>query len=166
MEFNSSFLFVAALIPLAVGSMWYNPKVFGGIWIRTSGVSQEQAQSGNMFLIFGLAYVFSLMVAYTIAGITIHQVGVSQVLSEQPGFGDANAEVTKYFEDFVARFGNFHREWKHGALHGGFAAFTFALPLIGILALFERRGWKYVAVHFGYWFISMTLMGAVLCHFL
>lgn len=166
MDFNIPFLFVAAIIPLIVGSVWYNPKIFGNVWMRTSGVTEEQAQSGNMLLIFGLTYVFSLLVAFTIATLAIHQMGVMQVLTEQPGFGDNNAEVTKYFEDFIARYGNFHRDWKHGALHGGFAATTFALPLIGILALFERRGWKYIAVHFGYWFISMTLMGAVVCHFL
>ena len=60
MEFNVWVLFVAALIPLITGAVWYNPKVFGNAWLKTSGLTEEEAQSGNMAVIFGLSYVFGL----------------------------------------------------------------------------------------------------------
>ncbi|MEM1124806.1 MAG: DUF1761 domain-containing protein, partial [Bacteroidota bacterium] len=30
-------------------------------------------------------------------------------------------------------------------------------------ALFERRGWKYIWIHTGYWFITLALIGGLLC---
>jgi hypothetical protein len=40
------------------------------------------------------------------------------------------------------------------------------LPLIGINSLFERKSFKYIFIHTGYWIISLALMGGVLCQFL
>ncbi len=155
-------LFVAALIPMIVGAIWYNPKVFGNLWMRTSGVTEEKAKSGNMFLIFGLSYVFSLFIAQTLATMTVHQMGMYQVLASEPGFGEAGTEVQNYYEAFMSEYGTRFRDLKHGLLHGGFAAIFVALPFIGILALFERRGWKYIMVHFGYWFVSLMIMGGLI----
>jgi len=155
-------LFIAALIPMIVGAIWYNPKVFGNAWMSSSGVTEEEAQSGNMIVIFGLSYVFSLFIAQALATMTIHQMGVYQVLAGEPGFGEAGTEVQNYFEAFMGSYGDRFRDLKHGLLHGGFAAVTVALPIIGILGLFERRGAKYIMVHFGYWFVSLMLMGGLI----
>jgi len=40
-----------------------------------------------------------------------------------------------------------------------------ALPIVGIPALFERKGFNYIAINAGYWIVSMALMGGVLCAF-
>ena len=61
MEINMWAFPVAALIPLVIGSIWYNPKVFGAAWLKASGLTDEQARGGNMALIFGLSYVFALL---------------------------------------------------------------------------------------------------------
>ena len=166
MELNWPILFIVALVPLIVGSIWYNPKVFGKMWMRTSGVSEDKLSSGKMAVIYGLTYLFSLFIASTLMGMVIHQFGIFGVLEGSPGFGDEGSEVQKYFEDFINRFENNHRNFGHGVMHGGMAAVTFALPLIAINALFERRGWKYIWIHFGYWLISLMLMGGVICHFI
>lgn len=166
MEANTIVIFISAIIPIIVGSAWYSPKVFGGVWMRAAEISKERAASGNMFLILALTYFLGLLLAFSMALMTIHQIGLFQVLSEQAGFGEAGTVTTVYFEDFMARYGNFHRDWKHGMLHGGFAAVITVLPIIAINALFERRGWKYIAVHFGYWFVTFILMGGFVCHFL
>jgi hypothetical protein len=42
---------------------------------------------------------------------------------------------------------------------------TLALPIIGINALFERRGFKYIAINVGYWVVSMAIMGGIICQF-
>ena len=58
MEINWIAIAVSALIPLVIGAIWYNPKVLGKAWMQASGVTEEQVQSGNMLVIFGLTYVF------------------------------------------------------------------------------------------------------------
>ena len=32
---------MAGLIPLLVGFIWYNPKVFGTIWMRAAGITPD-----------------------------------------------------------------------------------------------------------------------------
>ena len=43
------------------------------------------------------------------------------------------------------------------------AGLFFALPIIGVISLFERKGFKYIAIHAGYWTLTLTLMGGILC---
>ncbi|MEL6988082.1 MAG: DUF1761 domain-containing protein [Bacteroidota bacterium] len=38
--------------------------------------------------------------------------------------------------------------------------------MIGCISLFERRGWKYVLIHAGYWLLTLTLIGGVVCQFM
>ena len=163
MELNWYILFITAIIPLAVGAVWYNPKVFGNVWMRSAGLTEEQASSGNMFLIFGLIYLFGLFIGVTLFGMVIHQYGFMQSIQGVPGLGEAGSEIQNYFDAYLAEHGGNFRSFKHGALHGGMATVTFALPIIAIVALFERRGWKYIWVHFGYWFVTLLLMGGVIC---
>jgi len=49
---------------LLLGGLWYSPVLFGKLWQRSAGLSDEQAKSGNMGLIFGGAFVLSLIAAY------------------------------------------------------------------------------------------------------
>jgi len=61
MEFNILAILVAALSSFVVGFVWYNPKVFGTIWMKEAGLTQEQLEKGNMLKIFGLTFVYSFM---------------------------------------------------------------------------------------------------------
>ena len=158
---NFPILLASALIPMVIGAIWYNPKVLGSAWMKASGVTEEQVQTGNMVLIFGLAYLLSFFLAFAINGLAVHQVGVFQLLGTEA----AGSEGHTFLTTFMEKYGDRHRSFGHGALHGGMGAILFALPLIGIISLFERRGWRYVMLHFGYWFIAMTLMGGVICQF-
>jgi len=49
-----------------------------------------------------------------------------------------------------------------GATAGFLAGFGWVAMGIGIVALFERRSWRYVAVNGGYLTIALVLMGAIL----
>ena len=35
---------LAALVPLVMGFLYYNPKVFGNAWMKAAGVTQEQIE--------------------------------------------------------------------------------------------------------------------------
>lgn len=156
MEFiNFYAIVVAAIVPLFIGAIWYNPKLFGNLWMKASGMTEEKMKTGNIAVIFGATLVLSIMLAFTVNGMVIHQVGATQLAYTNP---DAES-----FNAFMAEFGNMHRSFGHGALHGGIGAIFFALPVLGINALFERKGWKYILINVGYWTVTLTIMGAILC---
>ena len=54
-------ILVAAVAAMILGMIWYNPKVFGAIWMKEIGMSEEKARSGNLLKIFGFAFLFSFM---------------------------------------------------------------------------------------------------------
>jgi len=37
---------------------------------------------------------------------------------------------------------------------------------MAINALFERRGWKYIGIHFGYWLLTFVALGAAVSQWL
>jgi len=159
---NFLVLALAALIPMAVGAIYYGP-LFGKKWMSVNGFTEEDLKGGNMVMIMGLSLLFSFFLSFSMMTMAIHQTGVFQLLGALADGGDAAAKAT--MESFMADYGTLHRTFGHGVLHGGFAAVMFALPLIAINSLFERRGWTYIGIHFGYWFITLSLMGGVICKF-
>ncbi|MBP1223647.1 DUF1761 domain-containing protein [Flavobacterium sp. 1355] len=161
MEINFIALLLAALVTLAVGFVWYNPKVFGTIWMRENNLTQEQLRTGNMLKIFGLTYIFSLMITMTLMSLTIHQSGAVGMVGGPPLLDAAKPS----FAAFMADYGTAYRTFKHGALHGFMAGLFFAFPVIGINGLFERKSWKYIFVHAGFWIVTLTLMGGIVCGF-
>lgn len=161
MEINFIALFVAALVTLITGFIWYHPKVFGTIWMRENNFTQADLREGNMLKILGLSYIFALMIAVTLMSLTIHQSGAVGMVGGPPEIGNAKPSFTAFMADYGTHF----RTFKHGALHGFIAGLFFALPIIGINGLFERKSWKYIFVHAGYWTVCLALMGGIICGF-
>ncbi|WP_299130053.1 DUF1761 domain-containing protein [uncultured Winogradskyella sp.] len=155
MELNVLAIVVSAIVPLIIGSIWYNPKVLGTPWMKASGMTEEKIKTGNIAVIFGVTLVLSFMLAFTVNGMVIHQVAAQQL-----AFSNPDAES---FKAFMAEFGNVHRSYGHGALHGAIGALFFVLPVLGINALFERKGYKYILINVGYWVVTLAVMGAILC---
>ena len=116
-----------------------------------------------MALIMGLSYLLSVVLAFGLTPLVIHQLPISQLFGMHPDAHTAGTQVGDLLATITNDFGDLHRSFGHGALHGAVAAVFTALPLIAINALFERRGGKYIGIHFGYWFVTMTLMGGILC---
>ncbi len=165
MSFNFFAFIGAAVIPLLIGSIWYNPKVFGASWIQAIGKTEEELKGANMVLIFGLTFLFSFFLSFGLFGACVHQSGLVQLFAYHPDFTIEGTEINNLFMQVMNEFGEKHRSFGHGVIHGGLTAVLFALPLIGINALFERMGAKYIAIHFFYWFICMMLMGGIVCQF-
>lgn len=162
METNWIAILVSAIIPLIVGGIWYNPKVMGNVWMEASGMTEEMIRNGNMARIFGLTLLFSIMMAVFMNVWVVHQVHINSLLMNEPGFGDPNSEVGLLMSDLMAKYGNNFRSFGHGAVHGFLACLLFAFPLIAINAQFERRSWKYILVHTGYWLITLILMSGLI----
>jgi hypothetical protein len=156
-------VFAAALIPLLVGFIWYHPKVFGNAWMKAAGVSPDSGKSMNMGLVFFLTYVLSLLISMTMLGITIHQFTFYSIFEGQPGMNDPNSPAAQEMARLFDQYGDRFRTFKHGALHGFLAGLFMAMPIIGINAMFERKGFKYVMINVGYWCVAFLLMGGVVC---
>ena len=58
---------LCAVSSLVLGGIWYSPALFGNRWQQAAGLSDEQAKSGNMAMIFGLTLVLSFIAAAVFA---------------------------------------------------------------------------------------------------
>ncbi|MGB3798383.1 MAG: DUF1761 domain-containing protein [Lewinella sp.] len=159
---------VVGLIPLFVGAIYYNERIVGGLWMRATGLDAERLQRGNLAVIYGMAYLFSVLLALLLSSIVIHQSAIGGLLMEVPGWGDADSEVMQRLAalDEESNILTRHRTFGHGLLHGALTALVLIGPVLSINALFERRRWNYVLIHVGYWTITLALMGGVLCQYL
>jgi Protein of unknown function (DUF1761) len=57
----------AAISTFLIGGLWYSPILFGKIWQRETGLSDQQLASSNMLRIFGAALLLSLIAAFVFA---------------------------------------------------------------------------------------------------
>ena len=165
MEMNFYILFIAAIIPMIIGFVWYGP-LFGNAWMKEMGFTKESLEGQNMAKIFILSYIFSLLVAFFLQFIVIHQMGVFQTLVNEPGFNEQTGEAFTYFQDFVGKYGDRFRNFQHGVIHGVMSGLFFVLPVLSIIALFEKKSFKYVAINAGYWIVTLAIMGGVICQWL
>jgi hypothetical protein len=157
MEINFLALLAAAVSALVVGFIWYNPNVFGKAWMNASGMTEEKMKGGNMVVIFGLTLLFAFFLSFGLQFLTIHQTGALGMVG-----GDATTALPSY-SAFMSDYGDAFRTFKHGALHGFMAGIFFALPIIGTNALFERKSGKYILINAGYWIVTLTIMGGIVC---
>ena len=65
-EVNWLAIVVAALAGFVIGGVWYGP-VMGKKWVGAVGLDVEQIKQGNMGLIYGRAFAFSLLASWTLA---------------------------------------------------------------------------------------------------
>ncbi len=130
---------VAAIVPMIIGFIWYNPKVFGIAWMRESGMTEEKAKQMNPGKTYGLALVFAFVLAFAVW---------PQVML---GGGPGEAHGVEPYLTF-----------KHGALHGALLGLMIVLPVFATNALFEQKSFKYVAINVGYWVVTLAIMGGII----
>lgn len=157
MTINWLAVLAATFVTLPVGFIWYNKNVFGTIWMKETGITEESAKNANMLKIFGLTIFFSFLMAFFMPQIVIHQVGALQLTG-----GDLTKTLPSYHA-FMNDYAHHHRSFGHGALHGAMTGIFLILPAIGINAQYESKSWKYIFINAGYFIVSLALMGGILC---
>jgi len=121
-------VFVAAVSMFLIGAVWYSKFIFGKAWMKVNNFTEEDNNQDNVGRTFGLAFVFSFIMALNLA------------------FFLADESTTLAW-GIIA-----------GALAGvGWVALGFAM-----IALFEKRSWKYILINGGYIIFSFIAMGAIL----
>jgi len=165
MILNPLILALSALVPLLVGFIWYNPKTFGTAWMKAADMTDDKMKGANMALIFGLTLLLGFMLAVMLNVIVIHQNGLFSLLQGEADIADPNSASNQFLNQAMQTYGDRFRTFGHGALHGTLSGLFFALPVMGVNALFERKSGKYIAINVGYWTVTMAIMGGIICAF-
>ncbi|MEZ4910874.1 MAG: DUF1761 domain-containing protein [Saprospiraceae bacterium] len=161
MDFNFLVVLAAGIFPLILGSVWYNPKTFGNVWMREAGITEDKMKGANMMMIFGLTLVLGMMLALGLYVAVIHQSHIYSVLMNS-GLDNPESDASKLVQDFMAKYGTEFRTFKHGAFHGFLTSLFVILPAMAVNALFERKSWTYIFLNWGFWAVSATIMGGII----
>jgi MFS family permease len=62
---------VAALAAFMVGGIWYGP-LFGKTWMKERGLTEDELKQGNMGLIYGSAFLLSVISAVFLGHLLAH----------------------------------------------------------------------------------------------
>ena len=165
MEMNFYMLFVAALVPMIIGFVWYGP-IFANAWMKEMGFTKESLEGTNMVKTLFICYVMSLLVAFALVPLVIHQMGLYSTLAGDPGFNEQSGAAYTYFENFVVTYGDRFRTFKHGAFHGVLFGLFLITPVLTIIAMFEKKSFKYIAINSGYWIATLAIMGGIICQWI
>lgn len=125
----------AAVASMVLGALWYGP-LFGKLWIKLSGVGQEQidrSKATGMGKLYGMAFVGSLVMSYVLAHALV--------------FAGAYLNVQGISAGLTAGFWS----WL------GFVA-----PVTMGSVLWEGKPWKLWALNNSYQLLSLLAMGVIL----
>ena len=125
---NHLAVFVCAILNLALGALWYSPALFYRAWLSETKLTEEQLAQANPVQIYGLTFVFALVISYNLA------------------FFLGDSQTTPVW----------------GATAGFLAGFGWGALIFAIIALFERRSWKYMFINGGFITVYFTLIGFIL----
>lgn len=123
---------VATLSTFAIGWLWYGP-LFGKTWLAEVGITQEDAEKGNLGKIFGLAFIFEFIMAFNLA----------MFLTGSPEAAEQMNAAAGAFYGFLTGFG-----WIFFAM--------------AVNSLFEGNSWRYIFINGGYWTVAFTVMGLII----
>ena len=160
MPFNMIAVLVAALVPMALGFVCYNPKTpMGAAWMRETQMTDEKMRSSNMAVIFGLSLLFAFLLAFFMTTVTIHQMAIGSLLDGQ----EDGSAISIAGKEFLELTKSSFRSFGHGPLHGTIMGLVVVLPIMATNAMFERKSWKLTWINVGYWTITLALMGGIIC---
>ena len=153
-------IIVAALVPMALGMIYYNPKVVGTAWMKAAGVTPDAAKTANLPLIYGLCLFFAFLLALSLQSVVIHQMGAFSLVL---GVDSPEADMVRKNLGPGGAWEHQYRTFGHGALHGILISIGIVLPVFATNAMFERKSFKYVLINWFYWTMTITVMGGILC---
>ena len=146
MHINFLMVLLAALVPMVMGFIYYNPKVLGNAWMKAAGVTEDKMKGGNMAVVFIMSFVFSFLLSFELQWSVIHEFHVYSMFGHTKDVFDANptSEIGLMVKGMMEKYGTEFRTFGHGALHGTIAALLLILPVLATNAMFERKSAKYI----------------------
>ena len=121
-EINWLAVLVAAVASFLLGAVWYSNALFGKVWQREAGVSDEKLKQGNMAKIFGLTLILAFLAAWNVANF----------LGPRPSvlFGTlvgASAGLLWVASSFGIQYLFERKSFKLFLINGGYHTFQFAI---------------------------------------
>ncbi len=159
MNLNYLAFFLIAFVPLIIGYYWYRPTSVISKW---SGEGFKNPQEFTI-LQLGITFLLSFTLVYGYINLVIHQMGFYELFFTDIMRGSQEAEAI--VKEFLGKYGDKHRHFGHGVFHGIINAFVFALPFVGIHAILDKKGMKYVLHHFSYWLVTSAVIGGLISEF-
>lgn len=156
---------VAAIVPLLLGVIWYHPQVFGTSLAKVTGQSIQQITDYSVKRI-GFTYLFGLLMAYIVFACSVHQYAVFQLFMGEESLGVAGSQMNTFMSDFNETYGDRHRSFFHGVIHGLEASTLFGFAFLGISTFVEGTPMKRMWIHLGYFVLCGGIMGGMICAFM
>lgn len=130
-QINLLAVLVCGISSMVLGGLWYSPMLFGKRWQAETGLTDERLAAGNMAIIYGVAFLLSLIAAF-VFGMFLGQ--------QMPLAGTVGAGFAAGLCWVAAAFGiNYLFERKsrsHWLINGGYHTIQFTL--FGLILGFMR----------------------------
>ncbi|TNE68220.1 DUF1761 domain-containing protein [bacterium] len=112
---------VASLSNFLIGGLWYSPLLFGKVWMKENNFSDDDLKKGNMAKIFGLTFLFSIVMAFNL-GMFLNDVNTTTSWGAIAGFLAGFGWVAMS----IFTIGQFERKsTKYMLIHGGYVTISF-----------------------------------------
>jgi len=161
-EANWLILPIAALLPLVLGFIWYHPSVLG---TKLATITGDPIVKNRPLGKLALIYFLSLILAYILTLMSVHQTAIFQLFFMDPELANADSSHNVFINEFMETYGDRHRSFGHGVVHGAEAGLMFGLALLGITTLMQNKPFKLIWIHLVFWVVCCGLMGGLLCGF-
>ncbi len=156
---NILVLIGASFVPMILGYIWFHPNVFGGdTWYDLAKlIGNDRSDVSTIKLLSTM--LLNFLIAFGLYNLVFHQFALFSIVG-----GEIELLKTGTAEAFLQEYGNNFRSFKHGVFHGIMpATLMFVVPILGYVTIFEKKSFKYFLVYLGYWAISLSIMGGILC---
>jgi Protein of unknown function (DUF1761) len=117
----------AAVSTFLIGGLWYSPVLFGRAWMTANHFTQEDLNRSNVAKIFGLSFVFALLMSANLAAF-LADPKTNATWGATAGFLAGFGWVTLGLGT-IALFER--RSWKYILVNGGYM--TVAFTIMGLI---------------------------------
>lgn len=165
LESNWYIIFFTAFLPLIIGYVWYHPKIFGGKLAKFSDNQLSNIGVTNNFKRAISIYGFGVLLSYMVLLLCVHQIGPHLLFFAESQMADPNYEAHAFLKNFLEQFGDRHRTFSHGLIHGFEMGLFWSIALLASTAFIEGQSLKKYWIHIGFWILTCMVMGGVLSAF-
>ena len=165
MDASMQIIFLAALVPVVIGLLWYNPFLLGRLWNKL-GVSLTLNSPAQIALTVVATYVAGYYIARMLGGIVIHQHGIYSMLAGDPDMKDKTSALSVTVQGLMDKYGHNYRTFKHGAYHGYNMGLKFVLPVFVVAGFVESKKIGWILIHSAFWIASLAVMGGIVCQYM